>query len=79
MSTIENLDRTFQIYDGLIAKYQKIPFNGASWFSALECNSKNAMQIAKIIVNNERKQRLYDLAKEVKSSIEFLKDCQHEA
>ena len=75
MSIIEELDRTFQIFEGLIQKYQTAPINGAEWFSGLDCNHKNAMQISKIIVNNERRQRLYDLAKEVKSNNEFLKDC----
>jgi hypothetical protein len=75
MSTIENLDRTFQVFDGLFKKYQTAPINGAEWFNASDCNSKNAMQVSKIIVNKERKQRLYDLAQEVKSNLEFLKDC----
>ena len=75
MGTIEELNRTHQLFDGLFKKYQTEPINGAEWFNALDCNSKNAMQVSKIIVNNERRQRLLDLAQEVKSNLEFLKDC----
>ncbi len=75
MSIIQELDRTHQIFDGLVKKYQDFPFNGVASFNSCECASINAMQIAKIIVRNERRQRLFDLAKEVKSNIDFLKDC----
>ena len=41
----------------------------------INCRHKNIAQLTNVYLNCERRQRLFDLAKEIKSNIEFLKDC----
>jgi len=43
-----------------------------------DCRKHNLKQLTNVYLRKERRQRLFDLAKEVKSQIDFLKDCQHE-